>query len=390
MKILLINDYGTLTGGAEVQVLALRDALRKRGHDARLFTSCARSSTVFSYADYECFGTTSRFRTLLQMANPWAYWQLYRVLTDFQPDVVHVMLFLTQLSPLILPLLEGVPSLYYVVWYRPVCPLGTKMLPDTTICQVPAGVVCYCNHCLPLRDWLPLMIQMKLWWRWRKAFKLFVAISEAVKNRLTIEGIGPVEVVRPGVLVRSPSRTRAPQPTVVFVGRLVREKGVDVLIRAFTKVVAQMPEARLLIAGDGPELNSLNMLINKMGVSSHVTMLGHLSHPEMECLFDGAWVQAVPSLWAEPFGLVAVEAMMRGTAVVASDSGGLTEIVRDGEAGFLVPPGNIEALAEALLLLLKDRGLAERMGEAGHEIALAQFNETAYVDRFIHLYQTLR
>jgi len=119
-------------------------------------------------------------------------------------------------------------------------------------------------------------------------------------------------------------------------------------------------------------------------------MLGHLSHPEMECLFDGAWVQTVPSLWAEPFGLVAVEAMMRGTAVVASDSGGLSEIVQHGRTGFLIPTGNIRALAEALLLLLKDRGLAEQMGEAGHEIALARFNETAYVDSFVQLYQTLR
>lgn len=390
MKILLINDYGTPTGGAEVQVLALRDALRKRGHDARLFTSCARHGTVRSHADYECFGTTSRFRTLLQTVNPWAYWQLRRVLTDFQPDVVHVMIFLTQISPLILPLLEDVPSLYYVVWYRPVCPLGTKMLPDATICQVPAGMVCYCNHCLSLHDWLPLMIQMKLWRRWHKAFKLFVAISEAVKNRLTTEGIEPIEVVRPGVLVRSPSPSRAHRPTVVFAGRLVREKGVDVLIRAFTKVAARIPDARLLIAGNGPELNSLNMLTSKLGVSSHVTMLGQISHHEMECLFEGAWVQAVPSRWAEPFGLVAAEAMMRGTAVVASDSGGLSEIVQHGRTGFLIPRGDIQALAEALLLLLKDRGLAEQMGEAGHEIALAQFNETSYVDRFVQLYQTIR
>ena len=152
MKILLVNDYGTLTGGAEVQMALLRDELRKRGHEARLFTSSARPSIGESYADYECVGTTSRFRTLLQTLNPWAYWQLRRVIAEFHPDVIHVKMFLTQLSPLILPLLRNVPSLYHVVWYRPICPLGTKMLPDGTTCQVTAGAICYHNRCLPLRD----------------------------------------------------------------------------------------------------------------------------------------------------------------------------------------------------------------------------------------------
>jgi len=106
MKILLINDYGTPTGGAELQMLTLRKGLRLRGHDARFFTSSARPIPVSSQADYECFGTTSRFRTLLQTTNPWAFWQLRRVLAEFQPDVIHVGIFLTQLSPLILPLLK--------------------------------------------------------------------------------------------------------------------------------------------------------------------------------------------------------------------------------------------------------------------------------------------
>jgi len=80
---------------------------------------------------------------------------------------------------------------------------------------------------------------------------------------------------------------------------------------------------------------------------------------------------------------------MRGTAVVASNSGGLTEIIRDGETGLLIPSGDADALAEALLLLLRDRELAEQMGRAGREVALVHFSEATYVDRFVRLYQTL-
>lgn len=389
MKILLVNDYATPTGGAELMMLALRDGLRQRGHDARLFASCVQRDASGSLADYECFGTTSSFRTLLQTANPWAFRQLDRVLAEFQPDVVHVRIFLTQLSPLILPLLKDRPSLYHVAWYRPICPLGTKLLPDGTSCQKEAGAVCYRNHCLPLRDWLPLMLQMKLWRHWLDAFNLIVANSEAVKRRLIAEGIEPIEVVWNGIPIRLPRPPLSSPPTVAFAGRLVWEKGVDVLLQAFAKVVSQIPEARLLLAGDGPERDAIASLIAELELQGSVSLLGHLSRPEMEHHFATAWVQVVPSRWAEPFGIVAAEAMMRGTAVIASSSGGLTEIVQDGKTGFLVLPEDANALTEALLHLLQNRDLAEQMGKAGRKIALTHFSEGIFVEKFICLYQHL-
>src|SRR5271156_5081628 len=121
MKILLISDYATPTGGAELMILALRAALRRRGHDARLLASSALPLGLPSEADYECFGIRSRLRSFIQIANPSAVWRLHQVLTEFQPDVVHVRLFLSQLSPAILPLLRGVPAIHHVAWYRSVC-----------------------------------------------------------------------------------------------------------------------------------------------------------------------------------------------------------------------------------------------------------------------------
>jgi len=389
MKILLVNDYGTLTGGAEVGVRTLRDGLRWQGHDARLFSSCAQAGGNGNIADYQCFGTISRYRTLLQTVNPWAFQKLRQVLADFRPDVVHVKMFLTQLSPLILPLLKNVPSLYHVVWYRPICPLGTKVLPDGAPCTVPAGMACYQNGCLPLRDWLPLMFQMKLFRLWSSAFSLIVANSQAVRNALLAEGIGPVEVIWNGVPIRPPRPPVSGPPTVAFAGRLVPEKGVDVLLRAFARVKTQVPEASLVIAGDGPERDRLQKLIADLELSSSVTMLGYLNQIELERRFGAAWVQAVPSRWAEPFGMVASEAMMRGTAVVASNSGGLAEIVQDRQTGLLVPPGDVDTLAEALLEILQDRELAEQMGKAGRKVALECFNEETYIDKFVELYQTL-
>ncbi|MCS6814573.1 MAG: glycosyltransferase family 4 protein [Cyanobacteria bacterium] len=389
MKILLIHDYAELIGGAEVGALTLRNGFRQRGHDARLFAARTQPNPKTSIADYTCLGTTSRFRGLLQTVNPWAYWRLKQVLADFQPDVVHVRMFLTQLSPLILPLLQPIPSLYHVVWYRPICPRGSKLLPNGTPCQTAAGLACYQNRCLPLQDWLPLMGQMQLWQRWRSAFDCIVANSYAVQQQLLAAGISPVRVIWNGVPVLPARPPLTAPPTIAVAARLVPEKGVDVLLQAVAAISDRIPNLQVLVAGHGPQFPALQQLAHQLGIANQVTLLGHLPRAQVEAHFAKAWVQVVPSRWAEPFGFVAPEAMMRGTAVIASHTGGLAEIVQEGTTGFLVPPGDVDALADALVRVLSDRTLAERLGAHGRERALQHFSESVWIDQFLQLYRTL-
>jgi len=124
MKILLVNDYGTATGGAELQMLSLKQGLIDRGHNVRLFSShCQGVENLESslLADYHCFGSNSRLQVLSQTVNPSSFFALKKVLREFQPDVVHVRMFLWQLSPLILPLLKSFPSLYQTAVYKAIC-----------------------------------------------------------------------------------------------------------------------------------------------------------------------------------------------------------------------------------------------------------------------------
>jgi glycosyltransferase involved in cell wall biosynthesis len=389
MRILLISDYATPTGGGELLALSLRDALRRRGHDARLFASSARPLGLASQADYECFGIASRLRGLIQIGNPSAFWRLRQVLRDFQPDVAHVRLFQSQLSPLILPLLRDVPAIHHVAWYRSICPTGTKMLPDGSICHEPAGAACLRHHCFTAWAWPSAMLQMNLSKRWNASFNMVVANSYTTQRRLEAEGIQPVEVVWNGVPVRALRGPLAEHPTVAFAGRLIWEKGADVLLDAFAQVVARFPGAKLLIAGDGPERGNIVSQINRLRLESHVRLLGHLSRPDLELEFANAWVQVVPSRWEEPFGLVAAEALMRGTAVIASNTGGLAEFVRHDETGILVAPQDARGLAEALQALLGNPELARSMGLRGRAFALQHLTEDIFVDRFIGLYELL-
>jgi glycosyltransferase involved in cell wall biosynthesis len=391
VKILLVNDYATAAYGSENLTLRLRDLLRQRGHDARLFASCARAVDEQEVlADYQCFGTRSRFNRLLQVVNPWAFWEFRRVLREFRPAVVHVKIFLLQISPLILPLLRNVPSLYDATVLRSICPTGIKMLPDGGVCHVPAGTVCYHNRCFLLRSLLPAMLGMWFWKKWRNAFDLIITNSHAMRFRLNSEGVEVKHVIWHGIPTRPQRPPLSSPPTVAFAGRLALEKGADVLVKAFARTSQEITDARLILAGDGLERKRLKNLIADLGLSSRVSMTGHILQPEVERLFDAAWVQAVPSRCVESFGMVAAEAMMRGTAVVASASGGLVEIVgEDGQRGLLVPPGDDKALAGALLSLLRNRQLAEKMGRAGREFALVRFNEETYVDETLRLYEKI-
>jgi glycosyltransferase involved in cell wall biosynthesis len=275
------------------------------------------------------------------------------------------------------------------VWYRTLCPIGTKMLPNGDSCQQPAGVACLRSRCFAPYVWPFAILQLKLSERWHRSFDLVVANSHATKHRLDAEGAGRVEVVWNGVPVRPARGDLSEQPTIAFAGRLLWEKGTDVLLEAFAKVLARIPQASLLIAGDGLERDNLKSQIDRLGLGRNVEMLGHISRDELERNFAHAWVQAVPSRWEEPFGLVAAEALMRGTAVIASDTGGLLEFVRPRETGLLVPPQDPEALADALFLLLENRGLAESLGQNGRAFALQHLTEDAFVDRFVGLYESM-
>ncbi len=400
MRILLVNDYGGATGGAEIQMLTLRRLLRDRGHDARLLASNAEMVAGSpNLADYSCYGVTDRQQVLSQTLNVSAYASLRRVLTEFQPDVVHVRMFLWQLSPLILPLLKPYPSVYQTAVYKAICPVGTNILPNGKPCRFGPGTACLQQGCLTPLSWASLMTQQWLWQRWKGSFDRIVALSHGMKQELAQAGISDVDVVYNGVPERPARPPLASSPTVGYAGRFAAEKGIEVLFQSFSRIARHLPQARLLMAGRGPIEAELKILAAELDITERITWLGHVSRIEMEQQFEALWVQVVPSLWAEPFGNVTTEAMMRGTAVVVSRVGAQPEIVGDTAAddtaadgtavGTLVPPGDVEALTAALLPILQQRSVAEKMGRAGRKRALGVFSEKKCVEGFLRIYSDL-
>lgn len=383
MRILLVNDYVEQGGGAELQVQLLRDSLRARGHEVRLFASAA-GDPPRGAADDLCFGTLTALRTPLQAANPSAALRLRQVLDRFRPDVVHVRMFLSQLSPLILAALRAVPAIWHVVWYRAVCPRGTLLRPDGRDCEHRAGVACLRERCMSTRAWVPAMVQRRLLQRGITSFDRVVTVSESMRTRLAAAGLEVADVLRNGVAERPARPPLGGPPTVAFAGRLVAEKGTDLLLRAFASLPS---DARLLICGDGAEREPLAALAGALGVAQRVELTGALPPAALEHRLAGAWVHAMPGRWVEPFGNAGAEALMRGTALVASAPGGAAELVAESGAGATVRRGDVAALGVALAERLSDRERCEAEGARGRAWALANLRYDDHVARVEALYR---
>ncbi len=156
-------------------------------------------------------------------------------------------------------------------------------------------------------------------------------------------------------------------PRLLCVGRLVPIKGHDVLLRAFAEARDAVPGLELQLAGSGPLEDELRRRAEELRLGESVRILGLVS--PIEPLLEAAGIVVVPSL-GEGFGMVALEAMERGRAVIASDVGGLPEIVVDGETGLIVPRADHDRLAHAIIELASDLPRAAAMGRAGRERAL--------------------
>jgi glycosyltransferase involved in cell wall biosynthesis len=152
--------------------------------------------------------------------------------------------------------------------------------------------------------------------------------------------------------------------TILFVGRLVREKGVSKLLEA-VKELRRDIQAKLIVVGDGPMRDHLVRKSLDLGLDGNVCFTGFVDSSTLVSLYRSSDVCVVPSLH-EPFGIVALEAMAAKTPTVVSDVGGLSEIVEDGVTGIKVPPGERKLLAAALLRVLEDPSLAEQLRTNGN------------------------
>ncbi len=244
-------------------------------------------------------------------------------------------------------------------------------------------------------SWMQYALGMR---RLAREGALFLAVSDALRSRALVRGfpddrmlthVDGIDLAR-FQPVAQPGRER----TILHVGRLVEKKGTRLLIRAFARVAASFPDARLIIAGDGPLRAGLEQEAAALGLDGRVRFLSHTPPDEVAELMRQAWLLAVPSITArngdaEGLPTVVVEAAASGLPVVGSIHAGIPEAIDDGVTGLLVPEGALEPLADALLRLLADPGMRQAFGVAARRLAEERFDARRQAERLETLYDRL-
>lgn len=240
--------------------------------------------------------------------------------------------------------------------------------------------------------------------RWSlRAAELVITVSSASAARLVRAGVPPerIAVLHNSVdaqrfarreatarSLRASMNIRDDEAVLLSVGRLSREKGHEDLICAFDHLRRSRPElkAKLVIVGDGPELMRLERLADSFGATELITFAGHVREPEP--YYAMADVFVLPSR-SEGSPNALLEAMAAGVPIVATCVGGVPEIVSDGSSALLVPPGDPEAMAEAIARALEDEELTARLTSRAREIVLARHSIRARATALIEIYSGL-
>lgn len=298
--------------------------------------------------------------------------RLIKVFKAYRPDVVHVQYVAPGLLPILAARLAGIRTVFATIHIAGSIVYGRK----ATALLRAAAWFCSAFFCVS-RD------VEEFWF----GDSIVFGGEDSCRRRKHFTIYNAVDVSRIKVAAERANHQELRQHlgltgkrVIGIVGRLAFQKGHTVLLDAMVKVVHEVPDAVLIIVGDGAERSNLEMQSRRLMIEPHIRWLGSQEPEQVYQLYGVMDVFAMPSLF-EGFGLTAAEAMAAGCPVVASAADGLREIVIDGHTGILVPCGDSDRLAKALIKVLQDPEAAKEMGLNGQkrveqEFSLEQFRES--------------
>ena len=364
MRVLFWSEtFWPRVGGVETLAARLLPALRSRGHEFIVITwESTKIPDVIGYRDIPIYrfpffsaGDRGSLVPLLESRR-----RVVDVKKQFAPDLIHINSY-------------GSSVLFHLntAAAHPALSLLTlhQALPDE-----PIGRDSLLGHVLQSAAWVTAC----------SAFVLGHA------RRLVPEIVARSSVIHNGMAItpQPPSPISFDPARILCLGRLVPEKGFDLALAAFRLVLRRFPSARLLVAGEGRELNNLQRQAAELGLALSVEFAGAVPPDKVAELIAESTLVVVPSR-IEGFGLVALEAASMARPVVASLVGGLPEVIVHERTGLLTESENSEALAAAVVRLLEQPEQSERMGLAARERVQTEFAWKCHVDAYDDLYRTL-
>jgi glycosyltransferase involved in cell wall biosynthesis len=403
MKILHINKFFTPHGGAEFYLHRLMERQAAAGHEVHILST--RSPRNLPSPDTKYFihqydfsraegATTDIKKAFAFLWNTEARDATKRVINDIRPDVIHLHNIYHHFSTSILGAIRqsGIPCVQTLHDLKLACP-NYKMFTEGSVCE----------RCKGGKYWNPILhrcifsstagntlgaVEMsfaKMTQAYEKTVHTFICPSQFYVDKFREWG-EPADKFR--ALPNPADVSTAPAPLgggfILFVGRLSQEKGAETLIRASARV----PSLPLRIAGTGPEEEKLRHLARTLN-TVHISFLGFVPPTELAKLRATAEAVIVPSIWYENGPLAVLEALGEGVPVIASNIGGIPELITDGQEGLLAAPGDVQAWVEVLERFQKiPQNIRQQMGAKGRERIQEKHNWDAHLKGLEKIYRS--
>lgn len=383
MRILFINDYGYEVGGAETYLLNLKKGLEKNGHTVKILSS-DRKGPKKPFSDYTFKGINqdSVGRVFPYMWNVHALLTLKNVLKEFNPDIVHLHFVFYHASPSIFLALKNIPTIYTAHAHELIGPMGVKR---TKRCTHPEEESCI--YCLGIAKYLPERIKMIAFSLLKKSIDYYVSPSKHHLKLIQEYGYYPSMNIYNGINL-FPYSEITNTKTILYIGRLSQDKGVINAVAAMKDIVKKIPDARLIIVGSGPEERSLKKYAKDNNLEKNIIFTGKIDNTHVEEYYKKSTLLLVPSTHPDNLPTVCIEAMSVGRPIIGSNIGGIPELITDGDTGFLVEPGNAQAIATQAIKILSNPELIKDMSQnALHKSS--QFEITTHIEKIEKLYKKI-
>ena len=390
-KILLINDL-LVGGGSETVIRLEKDLLLKNGYD--VYVMSFGENDIPSTKNYvlnpsRFTGKLNKFILSSKMKKT-----ITEIIDKIQPDLIH--LHLISLYPLAIYNSNGLNDVKIIqTLHGPnlFCASGWGGLKNSAPCELGIGTKCFTRGCLSLSKTLAYMqLKERYWKSLNQKIDMFHCPSLNMLNTAKRFGFEnskffPLSIGENFKL--KPKKQHQKRQTLLFMGSISEQKGVQILLPALIKIKKQFPDVLLRVAGDGNLLEQLKKESINLKLEYNVEFLGFINHTEVRSFYLSGSIFLMPSIWHEQFGLVGPEAMACEIPVVGSNIGGIPEWLRHNENGFLVPPNDINELALAVIKLLKNDTLRKQMGLDGRKYVLKEFGGEKFSNELLKMINSI-
>lgn len=395
MRILLVNKFHYLRGGSEKYYFELAQLLKSKGHTVGFFSMKHEENITTGDAEFFVeeidLNTGSKLKALDVIYSQENKRLMAKALEEFKPDIVHINNFQRQLSASIIDAIneKNIPIVMTAHDLNPICP-ASIMLYNGEVCDdcITKGYAqCIKKKCVKgstLKSTLGVM--EKKYYDFHKVFRkidCIISPSEFNKNQLVNGKLKYSEIVTLHNFVNESERNDYVLGDYAFyLGRLSKEKGILNLIEA----IGDIPDAKLLIAGDGPERERIEAYISEHKLDGRITLLGYQNQDSIHKYITNSRFVVIPSICNENCPYSVLEAMEIGKPIVASRIGGIPELIADGENGYLYKADDINELKEKLMLMLDNDDKVNRFAQKSRELYESYYSPDSYYNELIKIY----